>query len=122
MLKGLKDQVRLRNPGCLETREMPATFLRLHSPRMQVALPYASVIKLELTLDETALELSFVTHRVTITGRSLAEISQAVTEAEARLVRVVAADFADESAVPSHKALVHGIRIEPLDADERRKQ
>jgi len=101
---------------------MPATFLRLHSPREQVALPYASLIKLELTLDETTLELSFVTHRVTITGRNLAEIYKAVTEAEARLVRVVSTDFADEAAVPSYKALVHGIRIEPLDADARRKQ
>ena len=69
-----------------------------------------------------SLELSFVAHRVTITGRSLTEIYRAVTEAEARLVRVVAADFADAAAVPSHKALVEGIRIEPLDADERRKQ
>ena len=122
MLKGIKDHVQLRDPGCLETRELPATFLRLHSPRVQVALPYASLIKLELTLDETALELFFVTHRVTITGRSLTEIYRAVTEAEARLVRVVAADFADAAAVPSHKALVEAIRIEPLDADERRKQ
>ena len=100
---------------------MPATFLRLHSPRERVALPYASLVKLELTLDETALELSFITHRVTIAGRSLNEIYQAVTEAEARLVRVVAADFAGAAAVPSHKALVEAIRIEPLDADERRK-
>jgi len=122
MLKGTKDHERPRDPGCLETREIPATFLRLHSPREQVALPYASLIKLELTLDETALELSFVTHRVTITGRSLAEIYKAVTEVEARLVRVVAADFTAEAAVPSHKALVRAIRIEPLDADERRKQ
>ena len=121
MLKGIKDHERLRNPGCLETREMPATFLRLHSPRERVALPYSSLVKLELTLDETALELSFITHRVTITGRSLAEIYKAVTEAEARLVQVVSADFGSEAAVPSFKALVHGIRIEPLDADERRK-
>ena len=101
---------------------MPATFLRLHSPRERVALPYASLVKLELTLDETTLELSFITHRVTIAGRSLNEIYQAVTEAEARLVRVVSSDFADEAPVPSYKALVRAIRIEPLDAEERRKQ
>ena len=62
------------------------------------------LIKLELTVDETTLELSFITHRVTIAGRSLNEIYQAVTEAEARLVRVVSSDFADEAAVPSYKA------------------
>lgn len=57
-----------------------------------------------------------------MTGRSLTQIYKAVTEAEARLVRVVSADFVDEAEVPSYKALVHGIRIEPLDADERRMQ
>lgn len=90
---------------------MPASFLRLHSPREQVALPSASLIKLELTLDETAMELSFLTHRVTVTGRSLSEIYKAVPESEARLIRVVAADFVDYAAVPSCKALVRAIRI-----------
>lgn len=101
---------------------MPAVFLRLESPREQVALPYSSLIKLSLKLDGTALELSYVTHRVTVLGKNLAEIYRAVAAAEARLVVVVAADFADEWNVPSYKALVREIRIEPLDTDERRKR
>ncbi len=101
---------------------MPASFLRFESPREQMAFPYASLIKLELRLDETALELSFVTHQVLITGRKLAEIYQAVTDTEARLVRVVSNEFAGDPAVATYRALVHGIRIDPLDADERRKQ
>ena len=101
---------------------MPATFLRFESPREQVAFPYASLIKVELARDETALELSFVTHRVSITGRQLSEIYKSVTDMEARLVRVVSNEFAGNPAVPTYRALVHGIRIDALDADERRKQ
>lgn len=122
MLKGLKEFDRPADPRCLETREMPAVFLRLQSPREHVALPYSSLIKLALKTDGTALELSYVTHRVTVTGKSLGEIYKAVADAEARLVTVVAEDFADAARLPSHKALVREIRIEPLDADERRKR
>jgi hypothetical protein len=97
---------------------MPASFLRLESPREQVALPYVSLIKLELKRDEAALELSFFTHRALITGRKLAEIYQAVTDTEAHLVRVVSNEFAGDPAVPNYRELVHGIRIDPLNADE----
>lgn len=55
-------------------------------------------------------------------GRSLTQIYMAVTAVEARLVRVVSAEFVDEAEDSSCKALVHGMRIEPLDADARRKQ
>jgi hypothetical protein len=68
------------------------------------------------------LELSFVTHRVTITGKNLAEIYVAIAEAEARVIRVVSSGFAEEAKLPSYKALVRGIRIEPLDAEEKQKR
>ncbi len=60
----------LEDPRCLESREMPASFLRFESPREQMAFPYASLIKLELKRDETALELSFVTHQVASLGEN----------------------------------------------------
>ena len=101
---------------------MPAVFLRLQSAREQVALPYSSLIKLELTNDATAVELSYVTHRVLITGRNLAEVYQAVAEAQARVVMVASTDFAGEFLMPAHRALVREIRIEPLDEEERRKR
>jgi hypothetical protein len=101
---------------------MPAVFLRLQSAREQVALPYSSLIKLELKNDAAAVELSFVTHRVMITGRNLAEIYLAVAEAQARVISVAATDFAGEFLMPAHRALVREIRIEPLNADERRKR
>ena len=110
------------NPGCLDSRPIPAIFLRLQSPREQIALPYSCLLKLSLKLDESMLELSFVTHRVTITGKNLAEIYVAIAEAEARVIRVVSSGFAEEAKLPSYKALVRGIRIEPLDAEEKQKR
>ena len=69
MLKGSKSEDLPSSVRCLETRDMPAVFLRLQSAREQVALPYSSLIKLVLKNDGTAVELSYVTHRVMITGR-----------------------------------------------------
>jgi len=109
-------------PGCLESGELPAVFLRLHSPQEQIALPYASLLKLTLKTDETALELSFVSHRVTLTGKNLVEIYKSVTAAEARMIRVALRDFSAEASLPSWRALVRGIRIEPLDPEERRRR
>ncbi len=122
MLKGSKSEDLSSSVRCLETRDMPAVFLRLQSAREQVALPYSSLIKLELKNDATAVELSFVTHRVMISGRNLAEIYQSVAEAQARVISVAATDFAGEFPMPAHRALVREIRIEPLDAEERRKR
>ncbi len=80
------------------------------------------MVKVSLKTDGTALELSYVTHRVTVIGKNLTEIYKAVADAEARLITVVAEDFTDEWKLPAYKALVREIRIEPLDADERRKR
>jgi hypothetical protein len=109
------------DPGCLEAAEPPAAFLRFKSAREQVALPYSSLIKLELSTDETALELSFITHLVTVSGNNLAEIYHAVAEVRARLVRVALIGPAAAADLPSYKAFVQRIRIEPRDLDERRR-
>lgn len=122
MLKSRHDNDRPADPRCIETRETPAAFLRLQSPREQVALPYSSLLKLTLKTGGTALELSYITHRVTVIGKNLDVIYKAVAEVEARLVTVVAEDFADAARLPSYMALVREIRIDPLDADERRKR
>lgn len=122
MLKGSKSDDLSSATHCLETRGMPAVFLRLQSAREQVALPYSSLIKLELKNDATAVELSFVTHRVLITGRNLAEIYRAVAEAEARLIAVLALDFPEEARGLSSNLFVSEIRIAPLEPEERRKR
>jgi hypothetical protein len=122
MLEKLDDPGRPADPRCLERREIPGVFLRLHSRREQIALPYSCLLKLTLSLDETALELSFATHRVTITGKHLAEIYTAVTEAEARFITVASSNFSDEARLPTYRSLVRALRIEPLDEAEKRKQ
>lgn len=101
---------------------MPAVFLRLQSAREQVALPYSSLIKLELKNDATAVELSFVTHRVMITGKNLTVIYRAVAEAEARLISVQSLDSPEEARGLSSNLLVSEIRIDALDPDERRRR
>jgi hypothetical protein len=120
MLKGSKDT--WTNPHCLDAEDTPAAFLRFKSTREQVALPYSSLIKLALKTDETALELSFVTHQVTISGKNLSEIYKAVADVKARLVCVAPTGFSDEVSLPGHKSLIWGIRIDPLDVGERRRR
>ena len=122
MLKGSKPEDLSSSVRCLETREFPGVFLRLQSAREQVALPYSSLIKLELKNDATAVELSYVTHRVMIAGRNLAEVYQAVAEAQARVISVAATDFAGEFLMPAQSALVRDIRIDALESNERRKR
>ena len=81
-----------------------------------------SLVKLSLKLDETALELSFVTHHVIISGKNPGEIYKAVAEAYARILAVARESFLSETHSPSYKTLVRTIRIDPLESDERRKR
>jgi len=107
---------------CLECRDTPGLFLRFESPREQIALPYASLVQLTLKLDSTALELAFVTHRVTVEGHSLEVLYAAVAEGQARVVRTLAMDFTGAAWPPSYQAIVRGIRVEPLESAEQGKR
>jgi hypothetical protein len=122
MIKSKEDSAQSPDPHCLDKREMPGVFLRLHSQREQIALPYSCLLKLTLSLDETVLELSFVTHRVTISGKRLLIIYAAIAEAEARTISVVAPDYYDKERISSIHALVSGLRIEPLEENARNKR
>lgn len=106
---------------CLECRDTPALFLRFESPREQIALPYASLVQLTLKLDSTAMELAFVTHRVTVAGHSLEVLYAAVAEAQARVVRTLAMDFTGAAWPPSYQAVVRSIRIEPIELSGKRE-
>jgi hypothetical protein len=104
---------------CLEYRDTPALFLRFESPREQIALPYASLVQLTLKLDSTALELAFVTHRVTVSGHSLEVLYAAVAEGQARVVRTIAMEFTVGEWPPPYQAIVRSIRIDSLEEAER---
>ena len=56
---------------CLETRNAPGFCLRFEASRERIALPYSSLVSITLAIDETVLELSYVTHRIIINGRKL---------------------------------------------------
>ena len=95
-------------------------FLRFESPREQIALPYASLVQLTLKLDSTALELAFVTHRVTVAGHSLEVLYAAVAEAQARVVRTLATEFGVGEWPAPYQAIVRSIRIESHESLEKR--
>jgi len=110
------------HPRCLETKEMPGVFLRFQSPREQMALPYSCLLAIVMKVDGTALELAFVTHKVTVSGKSLAEVYAAVAEAQARVINVVSPQFNETARAPAFKSIVTGIRIEPIDPEANQKQ
>lgn len=112
----------LASPGCMETREVPAVFLRLESPRLRTALPYASLIKLDLALNEEQLDLAFATHHVTVRGKNLQSMFDALSQAQATQIKVAATNFAVNAMLMSYTPFVSDIRVESLDPVDRRRR
>ena len=110
------------NSGILETRDLPALFLRFKSPRMRVALPYASLLKIEITLRDEQIELAFATHRVTVRGAHLWRMYEAISLGRATQVAVNEKDFVVDALLKTSTPSVAEIRIEPLEPAERRRQ
>jgi len=73
---------------CIAGASAPTLFLRFESPRERLALPYAGLTELRLSLDETVLTLLFVTHRVTVKGRKLHEAHCAIAAGSAAAMAV----------------------------------
>ncbi|MDI1248576.1 MAG: hypothetical protein PSV13_06800 [Lacunisphaera sp.] len=61
----------IANRDCLITSASPTLCLRLETPRERLALPYAGLVSMSLSVDDTTMAIVFVTHRVTIKGRKL---------------------------------------------------
>lgn len=109
-------------PSCLETRELPAVFLRLETARQRVAFPYAALMKLELSLDETEVELTFTTHSATVKGRNLRGLYEAASQAQAVQIRATPKDITFEAMLKALTSFVSEIRITPLDESELRRR
>ena len=75
-------------PKSVDRKDTPGVFLRFESARERMALPYSLMMKLEMSMDERTLELAFVSHVVTIAGRNLRETYEAITEGDARCIRL----------------------------------
>lgn len=112
---------RPRDPGCLDAQEVPAVCLRLQSHRQRLALPYALLLRIELSDDETACEIVFATHEVSVRGRHLRAVYLAVSQAQAAQISI-----GESASLPEGTAflgsLVTEIRIEPTDESGRARR
>ena len=110
-----------RNPGCLVTQEVPAVCLRLQSHRQQIALPYALLLRAELSEDETNCMILFATHEISVRGRHLLGVYLAVSQGQAAQISIGdSARFAEGDKVLG--PLVIDIRIEPTDESGRARR
>lgn len=110
-----------RNPRCLETQDVPAVCLRLQSHRQQLALPYALLLRAELSEDETNCVIIFATHEISVRGRHLREVYLAVSQAQATEVSI------GQSAILRNGSTFYGplvteVRIEPTDEPGRARR
>lgn len=107
-----------RNPGCLVTQDAPAVCLRLQSHRQQIALPYALLLRVELSKDETNCVIVFATHEVSVRGRHLDAVYLAVSQGAAAQICIGdSARFTEGDKFLG--PLVADIRIEPTDEPGR---
>lgn len=110
-----------RNPGCLDTQDMPAVCLRLQSHRQRLALPYALLLRAELSDDESNCVIVFATHEISVRGRHLRGVYLAVSQGQAAQISIGdSASFAEGSAFLG--PLVTDIRIEPTDESGRTRR
>ena len=109
---------RPRDPGCLVTHGVPTVCLRLQSHRERLALPYALLLRTELSEDETNCAIIFATYEISVRGRHLHGVYLAVSQGQAVQISVgESASLAEGSAVLG--PLVNDIRIEPIDESGR---
>lgn len=101
---------------CYLSSERSAPFLRLETKRERMALPYALLLGIVLSLDETTLELDFASHKVTVTGKRLYEVFCAISIGHGHTL--LALGKAEEFTLgPAAKApYIHDIRIKPVEA------
>lgn len=125
-MSGLKPKVPgeaslARNPGCLDTQEVPPVCLRLQCRRQRVALPYALLLRVELSDDETGCVITFATHDVRVRGRHLHAVYLAVSQGQA--VQVSICDSTNVGEGDRFLGpLVTDIRIEPTDESGRSRR
>jgi hypothetical protein len=126
-MSGLKPKVpggeahMARDPCCLKTQDVPPLCLRLQSHRQRIALPYALLLRVELSEDETACNITFATHGVSVRGRHLEPVYLAVSQGQAAQVSIGnSAGFAEGDKFLG--PLVTDVRIEPTDETGRARR
>jgi hypothetical protein len=105
----------------MESRDVPGVCLRIESARQRVAIPYALLLLVEISEDETRCEISFATHKVTVRGRDLRYVYVAVSQGQAMQVSVGdPAKFLEGEAY--YGPMITGIQIEPLEESSRARR
>ncbi len=92
--------------------------LRIESVRQRIAVPYALLLRVEISEDETRCEIAFATHTITVQGRHLRGVYVSVSQGHATQIRVGdSAKFLDGELY--FGPMITGIQIEPLDESRR---
>ena len=124
-MSGLKSKFpgedRPRNPGCLTTQDVPAVCLRLQSHRQRLALPYALLLRAELSEDATTCVIVFATHLISVRGRYLREVYLAVSQGQAAEISIGQSEYLREGTAYLG-ALVTEVQIEPTDESGRARR
>jgi hypothetical protein len=107
-------------PNGVERSDFQGLFLRFESKRERVALPYALLLQLELSLDQRTLELAFATHTVTVGGWDLNEIYEMIADGHAKCIRLSDQGSPGNSARRDDRAIVGEIRIARVEPDGRK--
>lgn len=110
-----------RNPECLVTQDVPAVCLRLRSHRQQIALPYALLLRAELSEDATTCLLCFATHEVSVRGRHLKDVYLAISQGQAIEISIGRSEYLREG-MAFLGPLVTAIQIEPTDEPGRARR
>lgn len=104
---------------CYIAGDQPAPFLRLETKRERMALPYAMLLGIVLSLDETSMELDFASHKVTVSGKRLYEVFCAISAGQGQAL--LALGTGEEFALgPVTKApYIQDIRIKSLESSSQ---
>lgn len=107
--------------GCLEARDVPGVCLRIEAVRQRIAIPYALLLLVEISEDQTRCEISFATHSVTVRGRDLRYVYVAVSQGQA--VQISVGDSAKFlGGEVYYGPMITGIQIEPLGESGRARR
>lgn len=100
---------------CYSTSDRSAPFLRLETKRERMALPYATLLGIVLSLDESSLELDFASHRVTVIGKRLYEVFCAISAGHGQAL-FAHPESVEMTAGPNSKIpLIREIRIKAVE-------
>jgi hypothetical protein len=102
---------------CYLPSQYPVPFLRLETPRQRLALPYATLLAINLADDDTLMRIDFASHHVTVQGKRLYEIYCALSAGTCAALFAQAELQELEEGPGSQKPVIHDLRIKASKAE-----